>query len=62
MSLLRLPYELLSIICEHLDLRDIYSLSFSCKRFQFLLYEPNITKLLLEVSEKKPNLGIGLSG
>ncbi|SPQ22237.1 72a3aa2f-2190-4b85-bf05-56eaeebbfd7c [Thermothielavioides terrestris] len=48
MSLLRLPYELLSIICEHLDLRDIYSLSFSCKRFQFLLYEPNITKLLLE--------------
>lgn len=52
MSLLKLPYELLSSVFEYLSLDDIYNLSFSCKRFQFLLHEPNISKLLLEVRPK----------
>ncbi|KAK4122489.1 hypothetical protein N657DRAFT_575625 [Parathielavia appendiculata] len=43
-----LPYELISFVVQHLDLADIRNLSFSCKRFQYLLYEANITKLLLE--------------
>jgi hypothetical protein len=37
-------------VVQHLDLADVYNLSFSCKRFQYLLHEANITKLLLEVS------------
>lgn len=49
MSLVGLPYELVSYVVQHLDLSDIRNLSFSCKTFQFLVREHNITKLLLEV-------------
>ncbi|KAK4153221.1 hypothetical protein C8A00DRAFT_15550 [Chaetomidium leptoderma] len=48
MSLLRMPYELVSFVARHLDLADCRNLSFSCKTFQFLLYESNMAKLLLE--------------
>jgi hypothetical protein len=37
-------------VVQHLDLADVCSLSFSCTRLQFLLHEPNIAKLVLEVS------------
>ena len=50
MSLLKLPYELVCYVVQHLDLADVCSLSFSCTRLQFLLHEPNIAKLVLEVS------------
>ncbi|KAK4104214.1 hypothetical protein N658DRAFT_247128 [Parathielavia hyrcaniae] len=48
MALARLPYELLSFVVQHLDLADIHNLSLSSKTFQYLLYEANITRLLLE--------------
>lgn len=49
MSLVQLPYELVSYVIGPLDLDDIHSLSLSCKRFQYLVHEPNIAKVLLEV-------------
>ncbi|KAK3902998.1 hypothetical protein C8A05DRAFT_15017 [Staphylotrichum tortipilum] len=48
MSLLSLPYELLAYVVGHLHLADIRSLAFSCRRLEFLLYEANMTKLVLE--------------
>ncbi|KAK3373446.1 hypothetical protein B0T24DRAFT_261264 [Lasiosphaeria ovina] len=48
MSLVRLPYELTSYVVQHLDLADVRALSLTCKRFQFLLYEPRIARALLE--------------
>ncbi|KAL2131818.1 hypothetical protein VTI74DRAFT_4562 [Chaetomium olivicolor] len=48
MSLLDLPYELVSYVVHHLDLTDIHNLSLSCRKFQFLVREPSIAKLLLE--------------
>jgi hypothetical protein len=50
MSLVQLPYELVSYVVQHLSLGDICSLSYSCKRFMFLVHEVNITKKILEVS------------
>lgn len=50
MSLAQLPYELVSYVVRDLDLADICSLSFSSKRFLFLVQEPNIAKKILEVS------------
>lgn len=52
MSLLKLPYELVAYVIQHLDLGDVRSLSLSCRKFQFLLYEPNIAKLVLEVGSR----------
>jgi hypothetical protein len=51
MSLVQLPYELVSYVVQHLGLGDICSLSYSCKRFMFLVHEANITKKILEVSD-----------
>ncbi|KAK3685801.1 hypothetical protein B0T22DRAFT_382781 [Podospora appendiculata] len=48
MSLVQLPYELLSYVVQALDLATIRSLSLTCRRFLFLFQEPNIAKLLLE--------------
>ncbi|KAL2023167.1 hypothetical protein VTK56DRAFT_3773 [Thermocarpiscus australiensis] len=48
MSLVTLPYELVLFVIQHLDLADICSLSFSCKKFQFLLHESSIARFVLE--------------
>ncbi|KAK4241652.1 hypothetical protein C8A03DRAFT_41006 [Achaetomium macrosporum] len=48
MSLVKLPYELVSYVVYYLDLTDIFNLSLSCKNFQFLFHEANISKWLLE--------------
>ncbi|KAK4038279.1 hypothetical protein C8A01DRAFT_37796 [Parachaetomium inaequale] len=48
MSLVRLPYELVAYVVQDLDLADICSLSYTCKKFQFLVQEAKITKRLLE--------------
>ena len=50
MSLVKLPYELVAYVVQHLDLGDIRNLSFSYRKFQFLLHKPYIAKLVLEVS------------
>ncbi|KXX73856.1 hypothetical protein MMYC01_209701 [Madurella mycetomatis] len=50
MSLVKLPYELVAYVVRHLHLCDIRSLSFSCRKFQFLLHEPSIAKLVLEAN------------
>ncbi|KAK0719580.1 hypothetical protein B0H67DRAFT_485618 [Lasiosphaeris hirsuta] len=52
-SLVKLPYELLQFVVQHLDLADIRNLSLSCRRLQFLFHEPNITKAILQ--SKAPN-------
>ena len=56
MSLARLPYELVAYVVQDLDLADICSLSYTCKKFQFLVQESKITKRLLEVSFSIPEL------
>ncbi|KAK4178310.1 hypothetical protein QBC36DRAFT_108038 [Triangularia setosa] len=48
MSLVKLPYELLSFIVEHLDLLDVGNLSLTCKRLQYLTLEYCIAKRILE--------------
>ncbi|KAK3370304.1 hypothetical protein B0H63DRAFT_440690 [Podospora didyma] len=48
MSLTDLPYELVAFVVHHLDLAEVYSLSLTCKRFQFLVHEPSIAKAQLE--------------
>jgi hypothetical protein len=49
MSILGLPYELVSYVVGYLALSDVLSLTLSCKAFRFLLQEPSITKQILEV-------------
>jgi hypothetical protein len=36
-----LPYELVAFVVHDLDLADIRSLSYSCKRFRFLVEKSN---------------------
>ncbi|KAK0745341.1 hypothetical protein B0T21DRAFT_281679 [Apiosordaria backusii] len=48
MSLVKLPYELVSFIVEHLDLLDVGNLSLTCKRLQYLTLEYCIAKRILE--------------
>ncbi|KAH6844980.1 hypothetical protein B0I37DRAFT_355510 [Chaetomium sp. MPI-CAGE-AT-0009] len=48
MSLVQLPYELVAFVVQDLDLADIRSLSYSCKKFRFLVEESKITKQLLQ--------------
>lgn len=50
MSLVKLPYELVSFIIEYLDLLDVGNLSLTCKRMQYLTLEYCIAKRILEVS------------
>jgi hypothetical protein len=61
MSLVGLPYELVAYVVGQLDLADVRSLTLSCKRFQFLLHEANITKLILEVGFKFPPVANSLA-
>ncbi|CAP72639.1 uncharacterized protein PODANS_2_700 [Podospora anserina S mat+] len=48
MSLVKLPYELVSFIIEYLDLLDVGNLSLTCKRMQYLTLEYCIAKRILE--------------
>ncbi|EAQ92316.1 hypothetical protein CHGG_00551 [Chaetomium globosum CBS 148.51] len=48
MSLVQLPYELVAFVVQDLDLADIRNLSYSCKKFRFLVEESQITKQLLQ--------------
>ncbi|KAK0662526.1 hypothetical protein QBC41DRAFT_235137 [Cercophora samala] len=48
MSLVKLPYELVSFIIEYLDLLDVGNLSLTCKRMQYLTLEYRIAKRILE--------------
>jgi len=49
-SLVKLPYELLSLVVQHLGLEDTRALSLACRKLQFLFHEPSIAKAILEVS------------
>ncbi|KAK0614234.1 hypothetical protein B0T14DRAFT_570190 [Immersiella caudata] len=51
--LVKVPYEILWLIVQYLDLEDTHALSLSCKSLQFLFHEPNIAKTILE--SKAPN-------
>ncbi|KAH6649739.1 hypothetical protein F5144DRAFT_20435 [Chaetomium tenue] len=48
MSLVQLPYELVAFVVQDLDLADIRNLSYSCKKFRFLVEESQITRQLLQ--------------
>lgn len=49
MSLLKLPYEMVSYVLDDLDLDDIWQLSLTCRHLWSLVTESNIAKRLLEV-------------
>jgi hypothetical protein len=53
--LVKLPYELLWLVVQYLDLEDTHALSLSCRSLQFLFHEPNIAKTILEVSCAVPH-------
>ena len=50
--LVHLPYELLALIVENLDLADAWSLSLACRPLQFLFYEAKIARVILEVRRR----------
>jgi hypothetical protein len=54
MSLVGLPYELMAYVVQDLDLSAICSLSYTCKKFRFLVQEAKIAKRLLEVGFRSP--------
>lgn len=56
MSLVQLPYELVAFVVQDLDLADIRNLSYSCKKFRFLVEESQITKQLLQVNKLAPSM------
>ncbi|KAJ4396002.1 hypothetical protein N0V93_000218 [Gnomoniopsis smithogilvyi] len=48
MSLQSLPYEVVSIITQSLDLEDLFHLALSCQRFQYLIRDDRSCKVFLE--------------
>ncbi|EGO61359.1 hypothetical protein NEUTE1DRAFT_77305 [Neurospora tetrasperma FGSC 2508] len=48
MSLLKLPYEMVSYVLDELDLDDVWQLSLTCRHLRSLVTESNIAKRLLE--------------
>lgn len=52
-SILHMPYEIVSYIVQALALETIYDLSQSCRRFQYLIKDENICKMLLRVSQRQ---------
>lgn len=50
LSLLSLPYEVLSTIVESISFNDYYNLGLSCRHLSFLLKEEQICKLVVQVS------------
>lgn len=55
MSLRCLPYEVVAIITEHLDLEDIFHLAISCRQLQYLLDDNRRCKVFLSVSFLYPS-------
>lgn len=55
MSLTKLPYEIISLIVQELEIDDVFHLSLS-PRFNYLIKEDRVCKLILEVlsNEAKP--------
>lgn len=49
MCLETLPYEVVSIIVQSLDLDDVFHLSLSAKRFIYLIQEDWVCKAVIEV-------------
>lgn len=49
MSLATLPYEVVGIIVQDLDLEDVFHISLSSKRFLYLIRENRVCKAVLEV-------------
>lgn len=49
MSLLKLPYEMVSYVLDELDLDDVWQLSLTCRHLRSQVTESNIAKRLLEV-------------
>ncbi|KAK3501769.1 hypothetical protein B0T13DRAFT_446858 [Neurospora crassa] len=48
MSLLKLPYEMVSYVLDELDLDDVWQLSLTCRHLRSLVAESNTAKRLLE--------------
>ncbi|KAK3350756.1 hypothetical protein B0H65DRAFT_98090 [Neurospora tetraspora] len=48
MSLLKLPYEMVSYVLDELDLDHVWQLSLTCRHLRSLVTESNIAKRLLE--------------
>lgn len=54
MSLSKLPYEIISLIVQELEIDDVFHLSLS-PRFNYLIKEDRVCKLILEVLSNKPS-------
>lgn len=50
MSLWRLPYEVISMILQSLDLEDVFHLALSSRRFKYLIRDDRSCKVFLQVS------------
>jgi hypothetical protein len=53
MSLSKLPYEIIGLIVQELELDDVFHLSLS-PRFGYLIKEDRVCKAILEVLSKEP--------
>lgn len=53
MSLSKLPYEIISLIAQELELDDVFHLSLS-PRFGYLIREDRVCKAILEVLSNGP--------
>lgn len=49
MSLLKLPYEMVSYVLDELNLDDVWQLSLTCRHLRSVVTKSNIAKRLLEV-------------
>ncbi len=49
LSLQRLPYEMMGLIAEYLDIDDIFELSLVNRHFQFLVREEQFCRTILKV-------------
>lgn len=52
MSLSKLPYEIISLIVQELEIDDVFHLSLS-PRFNYLIKEDRVCKSILEVLSKR---------
>lgn len=53
MSLSKLPYEIVSLIVQELEIDDVFHLSLS-PRFNYLVKEDRVCKSILEVLSNEP--------
>ena len=49
-ALQRMPYELMALNVQHIDLEDIFDLALSCRDLEYLIRDDRFCRSILEVS------------